>query len=661
MFVSLLDGTKTIEEVYQLVLSRLGEDAPSELEVLQLLWRLHAADLLKGDVAGRTDDIVARAEFMDRQRWIMQLRSPLAVRIALLDPSRLLDAMAVLARAIFSVPAFIIWLLVIFAGLSQVALNWSELTNNFSDRILSYDNLLLVWFVFPIVKIFHEFGHGLALQRWQCRSHEMGIMFLVFMPVPYIDASSSAILSRPSQRAMVGAAGLYVELFIASLAALLWAYLEPGMVRAVCFNVMLIAGASAVLFNGNPLLKFDAYYILSDVLEIPNLGQRSSQWWLYHIQRSILGIKSAQNPIEAEGERFWFFLYAPLSLTYRLFLMSAISIFVAKKAFFLGTALAVLAIFNTILMPLWRGVRFLFVSPKLRNRRFKALVSTSAVLGGLFAILFFVPVPHRTIAQGVVWYSDGAELRPVSGGVVAHFDAQSGEIIGAGELIAQLSDPETEAEIYSLSARLAALEAQYRRELVTDRQQARLTSEEVFYIRERLDVAEKRVAGLMFESPVTGRLVIPRQRDLDQGWIGRGMPIGHVVGSERMIVIAAIPQTEMEFVTDPLDTVSVRFASNISAVFSGVVTRISPQATDELPSALLSTEGGGPFSIRPNARQELGLRSIDRIFILEVSLESSVSPIFGERAYILLDHGLAPLSVQIRSKLRQLFLREFEV
>ena len=130
MFISLLDGSNTIEEVYQLVVSRLGDDAPSELEVLQLLWRLHAADLLKGDVAGRTEDIVARAESMDRQRWIMQLRSPLAVRIALLDPSRLLDAMAVFARAMFSVPAFIIWLMVVFAGLSQVALNFTSLATD---------------------------------------------------------------------------------------------------------------------------------------------------------------------------------------------------------------------------------------------------------------------------------------------------------------------------------------------------------------------------------------------------------------------------------------------------------------------------------------------------------------------------------------------------
>ena len=309
MLFNLLDGKRTVEEAYQLTVDRLGEDAPTEVEVIKLFWQLHAADLLKGDTVGRTEEVVARADAMDRQKLLGQLRSPLAIRIPLFDPAAAFDALGFLARIMFSLPGFVVWLGIIALGLGQVAVNWSELTGNFSDRILAYDNLILIWFVFPVVKLLHECGHGLALRRWGCRSHEVGIMFLVFMPVPYIDASSSVAMTRPAQRAAVGAAGLYVELFIAAIAALLWANLEPGLARAVCFNILIIAGASAVLFNGNPLLKFDAYYVLSDLLEIPNFSQRSNQWWLVLIQKRLLGIENTESPVEADGESFWLFLY----------------------------------------------------------------------------------------------------------------------------------------------------------------------------------------------------------------------------------------------------------------------------------------------------------------------------------------------------------------
>ena len=662
LFLSLLDGQRTVEEAYAIVTDRLGGEAPTQIEVIRLLWRLHVADLLRGDTAGRTEESVARAEQADRKRWLMQLRSPLAIRLPLFDPGDLFDRLGWLARLLFSWPAFLLWLVLLVSTLVQVGIHWSELTHNFSDRVLAFDNIVLIWAVFPMVKLLHEVGHGLALRRWGCRSHELGIMFLVFMPVPYIDASSSAVLGRPSQRAAVAGAGLYVELFIASCATWMWMSLEPGLARAVCFNVMLVAGASAVLFNGNPLLKFDAYYALSDVLEIPNLGPRSAKWHQAWLKRWVLGIRDVEYPVEAKGEGKWLALYTPLSLIYRMFLVFTIAVFVAKKFFFLGTAFALIALYNVLLQPLIGAVKFLLRSPRLRKGRLRGILGAGALVGGILAVLFLVPLPYRSIAQGVVWYSEGAELRMGASGTVGDFAISSGNRVKQGDLIATLSDPENDAEIANLEARLAALDAQYRAELMTDRDKARLTAEEIQYNRQRRAVAIERRAALAVRSPADGLLVMPDQRSLRNGWVGRGTPVGHIVGDASPVVLAVLQQADMELVSAGLAGVSVRFAAGLSEDHKGRVARVTPQATDELPAELLASPAGGPFSLRQNRPGESGPHALEKIFVLEIAVAGRPEPsLFGSRAYVRFDYGRATLATQIARKLRQLFLREFEV
>jgi len=128
------------------------------------------------------------------------------------------------------------------------------------------------------VKALHELGHAYALKHWGGEVHELGLMFLVFLPVPYVDATGSASFGQKWQRALVGAAGIIVELLLSAIALFIWLNAEEGLVRAFAFNVMVIGGVSTVFFNGNPLLRFDGYYILSDLVEIPNLGDRSKRY-----------------------------------------------------------------------------------------------------------------------------------------------------------------------------------------------------------------------------------------------------------------------------------------------------------------------------------------------------------------------------------------------
>ena len=261
-------------------------------------------------------------------------------------------------------------------GAVLAASHWTDLTENIADRVLAPQNLLLLWFVYPVVKVFHELGHAYAVRKWGGEVHDIGIMLLVFTPVPYVDASAASGFRDKRHRMVVGAIGIAVELFLGSLALFVWLNVEPGVVSAIAYNVMLISGVSTLLFNGNPLLRFDGYYVFSDAIEVPNLGARSNRYLGYLFQRYVLRIKDAISPADTRGERSWMMAYGIASFVYRVFIMFVIIMFIAGKFFFVGVLLAIWAIATQVFMPIGKSVSFLFTNPALGRQRGRSVVTT---------------------------------------------------------------------------------------------------------------------------------------------------------------------------------------------------------------------------------------------------------------------------------------------
>jgi putative peptide zinc metalloprotease protein len=168
-----------------------------------------------------------------------------------------------------------------------------------------------------LVKICHEFGHGLSCKKFGGECHEMGLMFLVFTPCLYCNVSDSWMLPNKWQRVFIGAAGMYVELILASIATFLWWFSEDGMFNFLCLSVMFICSVSTVVFNGNPLLRFDGYYILMDILEIPNLRQKATEILKRWFQKNCLGLELQENPFLPHRNRFLFGIYTIASFVYR--------------------------------------------------------------------------------------------------------------------------------------------------------------------------------------------------------------------------------------------------------------------------------------------------------------------------------------------------------
>ncbi len=350
-----MDGERTVTQIWQEVVELFGADAPSQDQVIQMLGQLSTFDLVQADTLADGRELAQRAEQMRGKRWLQQIQNPLFFKLPLFDPHRFLSVTAHLVRPFFSPLGLLLWLAIVGWFVMQGITHWQELSGNFSDRLLAPDNLVILFVLFPAIKLVHELGHAYSTRIFGGEVHEVGLMFLVFMPAPYVDATASAAFDDKWRRIVVAASGMMAELVLAAAAMAVWINAEPGVLRSAAFNTMMIASVSTLVFNSNPLLRFDAYYIFADLVEIPNLASRAAKWWYWLAQRYLFGMREAVNPITARGESFWFAVYAPhrSSIAYGGLFDRAC---VGSYYFFIGVALVAWTLAQSFVWPLLKAI-----------------------------------------------------------------------------------------------------------------------------------------------------------------------------------------------------------------------------------------------------------------------------------------------------------------
>ncbi len=658
--IGLMNGERTVQQLWERAGVQLGDDLPTQDEVIRLLGQLHAADVLQCDVPPDLLELFRRHQQHRKAQWKQRLRSPLVIRVPLWDPERFLSRWLPLVRPLFSWYGALLWLAVVVSALVLAGLHWSELTESIVDRVLAPQNLLLLWLVYPVVKALHELGHGFATRVWGGEVHEIGIMFLVFMPVPYVDASAASAFRERRKRMLVGAAGIIVELFLASIALFVWLNVEPGVVRAVAYNIMLIGGVSTVLFNGNPLLRFDGYYVLADAVEIPNLGMRANRYFGYLFQRYLFGLEKAESPVSAPGERFWFVTYGIAAFIYRILIMAAIILFVAGKFFVVGVLLALWAVIPLLLLPAWKAISFLLFNPQLHRRRVHAIgisVLLVCVLGGF---LFLVPVPLRTQAEGVVWLPERSIVRAGTDGFVQELQVEPGTLVSEGMPLIITQDPFLTAELHVLESRHEELSLEYNLVRNEDRVRARILKEDIRALEEDLASHREQIERLVIRSPTTGRLVLPLASDLPGQYLHQGQLVGYVLDAEAPTARVVVSQQDVSLVRGQTRGVELRFAGSPDVVLPATIRREVPGASNRLPAVALGSQGGGEIAIDPRDRQ--GVTTFEKVFQFDVSIAARQVPDYiGGRVLVQFDHGFEPLGLQGYRAIRQLLLRRFNV
>lgn len=655
--VSLMDGTRTVAQVWEMLGVQLAERQPTQDELIRLLRQLHASDLLGGDVPTDLDELTRRGDDQARRALFGKLRNPIAIRVPLLDPDRFLSATMPAVAPVFTVAGFVLWSMVVAAAAMLAVVHWSALGADVADRALLPSNLVVMLLVYPFVKALHELGHGWATKRWGGQVHEIGVMLLALFPVPYVDASDSASFESKWRRAVVGSAGIMVELLLASLAMFVWLLVEPGLVRAVAFNVMLIAGISTLLFNGNPLLRYDGYYVLADLIEIPNLGPRANQYLIYVIKRRLLGLQSAQSPVTAHGEATWFVVYGVVSLVYRMALTVVIALYLATKAFLLGVLLAIVAVMTAVAFPLLRSARYLATSPELRLHRGRSIGAVAMAASAMLVAAFLWPLPYATLAEGVVWVPEDATLRA---GTVVRLLAEPGAQVRAGQPLVKLSDPLLDSRVAVLEARQRQISLRLAAARVLDLVTSRMYVEQLADATTALERERSKRDELVVRAGTSGRFTAQVPEDLPGRLLERGALIGYVIDSAHPVVRVLVGQDDIDLIRERRGRVQVRFAQRPAEVFEAAPLLETPAAIDRLPSAVLGREGGGPWAEAPDASGQT--RLVQKAFVMDFRVAGAVpGDTVGARVHVRLDHGREAIAWRGLRGLRQLFLRRLDV
>ncbi len=667
-FVGLLDGRRTIAQVWNICNEQLGDSAPTQGEAIQLLGQLYTSNLLHGDMPPDAEGLFRRYKKRVTREVQGYMTNLLFIRIPLIDPDRFLDRFVGVFGAVFSWWGLVLWIGLLVTGVYFIAGRAGDLVSRASS-ILDPESLPLLYASFVVVKVFHEFGHAFACKKFGRASgsggevHVMGIMFLVFTPLPYVDASSAWALRSTWHRVVVGAGGMFVELGIAAVAAVVWSQTsETTAIHAICYNVMFIASVSSLLFNGNPLLRYDGYYIFSDVLEIPNLAQRSKEYLYYLVKRYIWRARNPRDPSHTKGEKGWLLFYAVASTAYRIFISVAILLFVSGFLPFVGVILAAVAVIAWVMVPIGKFIYYLASSGELMRVRAWAVTTTAAVPALILAGLGLIPAPDPFYVEAVVEPAGMKIVHAGADGFLDEFLPSGRNVTPDGPPLARSINPDLAARHEQLLAERRELVARRGAALVQEPAAVQIIEERIGAVDEKLGRIRQQLADLQIRAPLAGTWVSPNIDRLKGAYLTRGQALGLVATMDDLIVRAVAGQdvagTLME---DAAERVEMRMNGRPDKQVGGRIKQFLPAGRDRLPSPALSFPAGGPIATKPD--DPTGTQTAERVFEIQVIPDPSedVHLLAGQRVVIRFETTPKPLLAQAKRALLQMLQRRFQI
>ena len=650
--VARFDGRASVEQVWQRQLARLRDEAPTQDEVLQLLSQLFQAGMVRFDAAPHLSLLFARrSEEAGRRRRGMM--NPLALRMPLADPGKVLDRLAPLGRLLFHPWTFAAWCVALLFALLAAGAQFNELAADSRRLFASPSSYLLAWLCYPVVKLLHEASHALAVRRYGGEVRELGLSMMLLTPAPYVDASAANAFPSVRQRLVVSAAGIVVELGIACLALATWTLLAPGLLRDVALVVALVCSVSTVLFNANPLMRLDGYYALTDALQLPNLALRSQAWWSRRWRAWIGAPAGGPPPLLAPGEAKWLAFYAPATVAYRAVLMATLVFWVGAHSWLLGWLVA-LVVLGWAARTAWRWASGGSGDPALRMRSLRA---AAIVAAGVLLVLFVIPAPHQVVTQAVVWPADKAQLRAGAAGFVERLERPQGAHARAGDMLVALADPVLVASRERVASERTGLLAQQYGALLAEPVRAAGLAEDLERNAAELERVDEQLAQLDVRAQADGEVVWARPQDLPGSFVKRGAMLGHVLAGGPAHVRIALLEDDFLRTRGQVRAVEVRLAESPQRAHAARLAAAMPGATLDLPAAALGDRFGGPVPVDP--ADSSGLRARVPVFLLDAEVPALQSGAVGGRAWVKLVLPPQPLGLQALAQLRRLLIKQF--
>ncbi len=595
--VARLQPGRTVQEVWQECLDRFPEDAPSQESVIQLLSQLYFANLLQYDLAADSVQLFERYKKRRQREFGLNLLNVMFMRFPLLDPDRFLVRALPVVRWLISPVGAALWLLVVGLALKVVVENFDALRVQ-SEGVLAPANLFLLYLGMVVIKTCHEFGHAFFCRRFGGQVHIMGVMLMIFTPMPYVDATSSWSFRSRWKRSLVGAAGMIVEIFFAAIATFVWARTAPGTLHSLAYNVIFVASVSTVIFNANPLLRFDGYYILSDLLEIPNLNQRAMQQLRHLAEHYLFGVAKSRSPAGNRREAAWFTVYGVTSGIYRVIVFGGVLFAVADKFLIIGIVMALVCLVSWVTVPVVRFIRYLASGPQLDRVRLRAVAVTAGMATALVVLLAIVPLPYGFRAPGVIRAAQRTEIVNETPGRVEAVLAKPGDTVTRGQPLLKLANPELDLEVAGARARLEEASARLLKAMKDESADIAPLTKFRDSIREHLQKLAQDTSHLIVRAPHDGIWVAPGIEDFPGRWLNRGNDLGLLVNPAAFEFISTVMQADAEALfARHIRGASVQLYGDAGTKLAVTHWRVIPGEQKMLPSAALGWKAGGEVAL----------------------------------------------------------------
>jgi len=658
-FIGRLRLNKTIGQAWEECLAANPDTAPGQEDVVKLLAQLYMANLLHSDLPPDSAKLFERFKQRREREVQSRLLNIMFARIPLFDPDRFLKRCLPIARTVISPIGAAVWLVVVGWAIKLALDNFEGLKRQ-SDGVLAPDNLFLLYLSFILIKTIHEFGHAFMCRRFGGEVHTMGIMFMVFTPMPYVDATSSWSFRSRWQRILVGAGGMIPELFVAAIMMFVWANTGEGTLHSLAYNILFVASVSTVLFNANPLMRFDGYYIMSDLLDIPNLYTRANHQLVYLVERYAFGCKKAESPAHGRREAWWLGIYGVAGHIYRTIVFASILFFLSKRMLILGMIMALVCLIGWVVTPLVKLFKYLGSSPKLERNRPRAIAVTLGFVGLLVLVLEIIPFPNHFRAPGVLEAVEHTVAVNETPGYVETILAQPGERVTRDQPLVQMRDRDLELAIAATRAQIEEAQAQELRAMQQQTADLKPLRSRLEAINKQMQKLEVDQAMLTVRARHDGIWIAPELPNMRGVWLARGSPLGLLVNSNAFHFSAVVSQREASrLFASEIRGAYIRLRGEAGVELPVLNQRIIPAEHDTLPSAALGWHGGGEVPVLlddPN-----GTRAAEPFFELLATIAPTTDALIlhGRSGKIRFDLPPEPLLHQWIRKLQQVLQKQY--
>ena len=580
--LKMLDGGASLEQMQSEFERRFQPQKITLRELERFLGRAFRDSLIVSDAPGQGRQLQIRHDQRARAARRSLLANVLCIRFKGVNPDRFLDGMNRWFGWFFSPIAFAVCLVLAISATLLLATEFGT----FREKLPAFYEFFAtgnwVWLAVTlgVTKILHEIGHGVACKRFGGQCHEMGVMLLVLTPCLYCNVSDAWTVPGKWRRAAIAGAGMYVELVLASICTFLWWLSEPGLLSYLCLNVMFVCSVSTVVFNANPLLRYDGYYILSDLVEIPNLRQKAYRVLQRALMGWLLGLTQVPDRFLPRRRRLLLGVYAVASTAYRWIVVASILWFLYRvfepyglKS--IGLLLICAAFYGLLVRPIWKLAAFLWQPGTLEKVKKPRLAIGVGVICVAVASIAMIPFPHYVRCGVTVQLREAASVYVDTEGTLDEIHIQPGNRVRKGQPIVTLENLDVQLSVEGLiternqlSAKLASLQKLNLRGDASAALEIEPTREALDAVKERLERRRSDAETLKLVAPTDGIVFSPSRVDQDGdmgrvlpfwtgrpletrnvgAYLGQGVVICRIGDPRRLEAVLAIDESQMEFV-----------------------------------------------------------------------------------------------------------------